>query len=166
VSEPEGKEGAGTVLLGLVLLLVVVVLAIDAAGNPELQRRFGRDPGPALQPRVMLGLLGGGALVLIAQGLHRVAKAGWRVGNPLAGVDRLLLPAFMVACMLAFVQVAPVLGFLPTAIAFTAGWAVILVAQDEGLRLSWRLAAMIGAAVAAAGAMYYVFQRLIGVPFP
>jgi hypothetical protein len=160
------RDGLGVVLLGVGLIVVVALFAIDAGSNPELHRRYGRDPGPGFQPYVMLWLLGGGAVVLIGQGLYLIARAGWRVQSPLAGIDRLLLPVIMVLSMLAFIWAAPIVGFLPSAIAFTAAWAAILALQDEGLGRPVRLGLLILGAAAVAGVMFFLFRRLIGVPFP
>lgn len=142
----ETVVGAGFVVAGA---LIVGATLSYPPGEPG-------QPGPALFPRLVGGLMVGGGALLARQGLR--AGGG---GEP-AEWRRLTSPGFrnalfVVGAVLFYIAVADRLGFLPTA-------AAILFA------LMWRLAVRPAVATAVAVAfslfVWALFARLLRVPLP
>ena len=145
-------------LLGGILLAFAAAVVAMAQGFPVLA---GMDVGPGLFPTVVgtgLGLCG---LVLIVQGLarRRAGRAGpwveaapwmrsWRLGGNLAAV---------IAALVLYVLMSPVLGFHLTAV-------VLLLGLFLMLSVRWPLA--VGFAVAVPLLIHYVFYTLLRVPLP
>lgn len=156
-------------IAGLVILVAVAILSIEFAGNPDLVKAGARDPGPGFLPRMVLILLGLCALWMTVTSVWGFARTARDEGTAGAGgaraeLRRMLVPALMIAALAAVVWLAPGLGFLPVAIVFTVGWALVIAWQDRatGTKAGYVVAG-VGALVFTV-AVYALFDRVIGVP--
>lgn len=127
---------------------------------------YGADPGPAFLPRIIIGLLVVTSVILAATGAFKVYVNRGGAANL---VTRALLASFaapvgLVLSLAALLWLAIRVGFLPVALPFAIFWCAVIALQD-GMPRTWRTFAFsIGGGVLAAGVVYLVFVRLIGVP--
>ncbi|RRO17584.1 hypothetical protein EIL87_09860 [Saccharopolyspora rhizosphaerae] len=143
------RTALATGLFGALMLLGAVVIVADAMRLPGL----GSAMGPAVMPVLVAVLLGGVGLGLLVQsGLRlRTAEAvprsgaAWRV-------------AALVGALLAFAVLLPLLGYVATATGLFVAAALLLGAPRRWVLLAygWALAT----------AVFFVFDRLIGLSLP
>jgi hypothetical protein len=164
MAEESDGEGFRRLSVGVVLLACVLVLGYSVATDPILTENYGRDPGPAFQPALMLWLLAAGAAALVFDGLYRMWRSQWAGAVSLGRADRLIYPGAMVASLIAYALVVPYVGFFVTSVIFSAGWAMTLEAQDARRGEIGRLLVSAAESTFIAAVIYLVFERLIGIP--
>ncbi|OZM81425.1 tripartite tricarboxylate transporter TctB family protein [Pseudonocardia sp. MH-G8] len=140
-----------TAAFGALLLLAAVLVIVDAARLPETSAVVGPAAVP-LPVGVALGVVGAGLLVDSRRKLGR-AEAG-QAWQPRAALRVLGL----VAALVAFALLLPVLGYVVTATALFVAAALLLDAPRDWRVLAW------GWALAAV--VFLVFDRLIGLTLP
>ncbi len=148
-------------ITGVIIVAGVMFLWRNLASDPIVMQQWGRDPGPAFQPIVMLTLLGLSALGLaVTSAINALRTRGVvGLGNGIAAVA---MPGAMVATLLIFVALVPRIGFLASALIFTAGWSALIARRDgEGGR---GIALAVGGGVLVAYGIFTVFSTMIGVP--
>jgi putative tricarboxylic transport membrane protein len=136
---------------GGLLLIAAVLVVVDAVRLPETSAVV----GPAVVPLpvgVLLGVVGAGLLVDARVKLRR-AEPG-RAWQPRAGLRVLGL----VAALVGFALLLPLLGYVVTATALFVAAALLLDAPRDWRVLAW------GWALAAV--VFLVFDRLIGLTLP
>ena len=136
---------------GGLMLLAAVLVIVDAARLPDTSAVVGPAAVP-LPVGVLLGLVGAGLLVDSRVKLSR-ATAG-QPWQPRAGLRVLGL----VAALIGFALLLPVLGYVVTAAALFVAAALLLDAPRD-----WRVVVW-GWALAAV--VFLVFDRLIGLTLP
>lgn len=140
-----------TAAFGGVLLLAAVLVIVDAARLPETSAVVGPAAVP-LPVGVLLGVVGAG---LIVQARLRLATAApgpaWQRG----AVARVL---GLVAVLVAFALLLPVLGYVLTSAGLFTAAAMLLGAPNPARTAAW------GWALAAI--VFLVFDRLIGLSLP
>ena len=148
-------------ITGMIIVTGVVFLWRNLASDPIVMQQWGRDPGPAFQPIVMLTLLGLSALGLAVTSAISAFRARGVVdlGNGIASVA---MPAAMVATLLIFVALVPNIGFLASALVFTSGWSALIAWRDGGGPRAIALA--VGGGALVAYVIFTVFSTMIGVP--
>jgi len=156
-------------ITGLAIMAAVAILAIDFATDPALVTAGARDPGPGFLPRIVLILLGTSGLWLAARGFWGLCRDD-RTEGPhtrqlaVAEARRMLVPAAMIATLVGVVWLAPAAGFLPVAIVYTVGWALVIAWRDRDLGPSpGYLLAGLGSLLFTI-AIYALFKGVIGVP--
>lgn len=149
--------------LGVVLLGSAAVLAYSAATDTEMHQDFGLDPGPAFLANILIWLLGIGAVILILHGCLLLMRAGWRVPSPIVDIKRSNVPVLLVASIILYVMLVPVIGFLAISLLFAVVWSTALAVQDHGLTARPLVVSAIGSAIIAIG-IYLTFKQLIGIP--
>jgi putative tricarboxylic transport membrane protein len=140
-----------TAVFGAVMLLAAVLVIVDAARLPDTSAVVGPAAVP-LPVGVALGVVGAGLLVDSRRKLTR-AEAG-RPWQPRAALRVLGL----VAALVGFALLLPVLGYVVTATALFVAAALLLDAPRDWRVLAW------GWALAAV--VFLVFDRLIGLTLP
>ncbi len=132
-------------------------------GNRTLRASLftGADPGPALLPLIVLGLLSLGGLGLVATGLWRAVRH--EGGVPLPPASTHLMPAGFALGLLVLVWLIPHLGFRLPAVAFCLFWLWIMAPGGRPL-IAWLL--RLAAALAIAFGIHFLFAGLLGVPLP
>lgn len=158
-----GTHGFRDLGLGLVLLGSAAVLRYSAATDADMHQNFGLDPGPAFLPDILLWMLGIGALILVFQGIVRLAWAGWRVERPLVDIRRLFVPLLMAISIILYVLLVPTIGFLVASLLFSVVWSLGLTIQDHRFAMQPLLVSAAGSLVLAV-AIYLTFKQLIGIP--
>lgn len=143
------RTSLATGLFGALMLFAAVVLVVDAMRLPGQ----GSAMGPGVMPVIVAALLGAvgiGLLVQTAIRLPRSARdertgAWWRV-------------VALVAVLLAFAALLPVVGYVLAATGLFVAAALLLGAPRRWVVLAygWALAA----------AVFLVFDRLIGLSLP
>jgi putative tricarboxylic transport membrane protein len=140
-----------TAAFGGLMLVGALLVIIDAARLPDTTAVVGPAAVP-LPVGVLLGLVGAGLLVDARIKLRRATPGEpWQ---PRAGLRVLGL----VAALVAFALLLPVLGYVVTAAALFVAAALLLDAPRD-----WRVAAW-GWALAAV--VFLIFDRLIGLTLP
>jgi putative tricarboxylic transport membrane protein len=152
---PEESQDRRTVLasaaFGAVLLVAAVLVIVDAVRLPETSEAVGPAAVP-LPVGALLAIVGAALLVQArAQSATAVRGTPWPAG---AGL-RLL---GMVAALVAFAFLLPVLGFVVTSTALFVAAAMLLGAPRswQTLAYGWALSAIV----------FLVFDRLIGLSLP
>ena len=150
-----GEQDRGTLLasaaLGVVMMIGAVVVLVEAASL----RPSDEVVGPAAAPTavgILLGVLG--ALLVLQAGRHlRTATA-----RPELPHRRLLRLAAMVALLVAFAVVLPLVGYVVASALLFTGAALLLGAPHPARTAAygWTLA----------GVVFLVFDRLIGLALP
>lgn len=143
------RTALSTGLFGALMLLGAVVIIVDATRLPDQNSAM----GPAVMPVMVAVLLG-------AVGIGLLVQAGLR----LLGAARAELPGAwwrvvaLVAVLLAFALLLPLIGYVLTATGLFVGAALLLGAPRRWVLLAygWALAA----------AVFFVFDRLIGLSLP
>ncbi|TWF93769.1 tripartite tricarboxylate transporter TctB family protein [Saccharopolyspora dendranthemae] len=143
------RTALATGLFGVLMLLAAVVLVVDAMRLPDQ----GSAMGPAVMPvivAVLLAAVGIGLAVRSGRQLPRAERdertgAWWRVVG-------------LVAALLAFAALLPVVGYVLAATGLFVAAALLLGAPRRWVVLAygWALAA----------AVFLVFDRLIGLSLP
>lgn len=138
-----------TGLFGALMLLGAVVLVVDAMRLPDQDSAM----GPAVMPVLVAVLLGGVGIGLLVQARIRLpgaaeassSGAGWRV-------------VALVVVLVAFAVLLPLVGYVLTATGLFVAAALLLGAPRRWVLLAygWALAA----------AVFFVFDRLIGLSLP
>lgn len=155
-TSPAGEiPDRGTVLasaaFGALMLVAAVLVVVDAVRLPETTGVVGPAAIP-LPVGVLLGAVGAGLLV---QARLRLAGAGRGPARPRGAALRVLA---LVAALVAFALLLPLLGYVLTSAALFTAAAFLLGAPRD-----WRTAAT-GWALAATA--FLVFDRLIGLTLP
>ena len=145
------RTAIATAVFGGLMLVAAVLVIVDAARLPETSATLGPAAVP-LPVGVLLGVVGASLLIrgrmdlsVALPGPQRPRHAGWRV-------------AALVAVLVAFAVLLPVIGYIVSAAGLFAAAAMLLGAPN-GLRAvayGWALAALI----------FLVFDRLIGLTLP
>ena len=137
--------------LGVVMMVGAVVVLVDAASL----RAGDEFVGPAAAPTVVGILLGAlGALLVLQSGRHlRSATARQALPH-----RRLLRLAAMVALLVAFAGLLPILGYVVASALLFTGAALLLGAPHPA-----RIAAY---GLTLAGLVFLLFDRLIGLALP
>lgn len=143
------RTALATGLFGALMLLGAVVLIVDAMRLPDQNSAM----GPAVMPVIVAVLLGVVGIGLLIQAKVRLPGAeattrpgaGWRV-------------AALVGALLAFAVLLPLLGYVVSATGLFVAAALLLGAPRRWVLLAhgWALAA----------AVFFVFDRLIGLSLP
>lgn len=137
----------------------------SVAATPALWAdEYGVDPGPGLLPRLVLGLLTLGALVLIGNGVRRMLTETAEPGF----WDRLkrgtLVPAIFIVSLVVYVPAFELIGYVPASVVLAATWMAFLgLRSRDGSAASALLQAGAGTAIGV-GLIYLIFVQLIGVP--
>jgi putative tricarboxylic transport membrane protein len=137
--------------LGIVMMVGAVVVLVDAASL----RPSDEFVGPAAAPTaagILLGVLG--ALLVLQSGRHlRSATARQALPH-----RRLLRLAAMVALLVAFAVLLPILGYVVASALLFTGAALLLGASHPARTAAygWTLA----------GVVFLIFDRLIGLALP
>jgi len=140
-----------TAAFGALLLVVAVLVIVDAVRLPATSAAVGPAAVP-LPVGVALGVVGALLLVDARRKLPRAAAgAAWQ---PRAGLRVLGL----VAALIGFALLLPLLGYVVTATALFVAAALLLDAPRDWRVLAW------GWALAAV--VFLVFDRLIGLTLP
>ncbi len=163
---PEGKStppigltavpGAGSIsstTLGVIMAIGGIVIVVDA-----LDLKAASDPlGPRAMPTLVGGLLILLGMLLVLRYV-RPALRYWRGGAPREHLPRLLRVAGLVALLIAFALLLPLLGFVLCSALLFAGAALLLDAPPKWqlILYGWILAA----------AVFLIFDRLIGLSLP
>ncbi|TQM04361.1 tripartite tricarboxylate transporter TctB family protein [Pseudonocardia kunmingensis] len=140
-----------TAALGALMLLAAVLVIVDAARLPDTSAVV----GPAAVPMpvgVALGVVGAGLLV---DSRRKLPRAG--AGRPWQAHAALRVLG-LVASLVGFALLLPVLGYVVTATALFVAAALLLDAPRDWRVLAW------GWALAAV--VFLVFDRLIGLTLP
>lgn len=137
--------------LGVLMVVVAVVVLVDAASLADVEATVGPAAAPTLVG-VLLGIVGA-ALALRGLAELRAAAAGKTVGR-----GPLVRLAAMVALLVGFALLLPVLGYVVASAALFTGAALLLGAPStwRTLAYGWTLAAIV----------FLVFDRLIGLTLP
>lgn len=136
---------------GALLLLAAVLVIVDAARLPETSAVVGPAAVP-LPVGVLLGVLGAGLVVDSRRRLPRAVA-----GPPLQSRAGLRVLG-LVAALVGFALLLPLLGYVVTATALFVAAALLLDAPRDWRVLAW------GWALAAV--VFLVFDRLIGLTLP
>ena len=151
---PEGTDRR-TVLasaaFGAVMLVAAVLVIVDALRLPETNAAVGPAAVP-LPVGVLLGVVGAGLLVQARAQLGTAVRG--KAWPPRAGL-RLL---GMVAALVAFALLLPVLGFVVASTALFVAAAILLGAPNfwRTVAYGWALSAIV----------FLLFDRLIGLSLP
>ncbi|MFF5987178.1 tripartite tricarboxylate transporter TctB family protein [Prauserella flavalba] len=140
-----------TALFGGLMLVAAVLVVVDAVRLPETSGIVGPAAVP-LPVGVLLGAVGA-ALLVRARTQLRDARPGSR--RPAHGALRV---CGMVAALVAFALLLPVLGYVVSSAALFAVTAILLGAPraPQAIAYGWALAALV----------FLVFDRLIGLTLP
>jgi len=135
---------------GAVMLVAAVLVIVDAARLPET----GAAVGPAAVPLPVGVLLGVVGAALLVQARTQLATARSAAVQPKAGLRVL----GMVAAVVAFALLLPVLGYVVTSTGLFVAAAMLLGAPSlwRSVAYGWALAAIV----------FLVFDRLIGLSLP
>ncbi|MEB3371042.1 tripartite tricarboxylate transporter TctB family protein [Saccharopolyspora mangrovi] len=143
------RTALATGLFGALMLVAAVVVVVDARRLPEQDSAT----GPAVMPLIVAALLAAVGFGLLVQAGIRLraaeptprSGAGWRV-------------VALVGALLAFAALLPLLGYVVTATGLFVSAALLLGAPRRWVLLAygWALAA----------AVFFVFDRLIGLSLP
>ncbi len=142
-----------TAVFGGLLLIAAVLVIVDAVRLPATTAVVGPAAVP-LPVGVALGVVGAGLLVDSRRKLRRVDFGAGAPWQPRAGLRVLGL----VAALVAFALLLPLLGYIVTATALFAAAALLLDAPRDWRILAW------GWALSAV--VFLVFDRLIGLTLP
>ncbi|MBM2614654.1 tripartite tricarboxylate transporter TctB family protein [Actinoplanes sp. LDG1-06] len=147
MNRPPGPEQRASALLGLLMVVAGVVVLVDAARLPGSDEALGPAAAPTLIG-VLLGLLGGGLLVQ--------ARGSLRTGN--GKPRRLWRLTALVATLLAFAFLLPIMGFVFCAAVLFVSAALLLGAPHPArvVAYGWTLAVVV----------FLVFDVLIGLSLP
>jgi putative tricarboxylic transport membrane protein len=141
-----------TVALGGVMVVAAIVVLVDAAGL----RPSTAAMGPAVAPTIVGAALGAVGLVLAARAWWELRRTTPRNDLPLRA--RFVRLAAMVALLIAFAVLLPLLGYVVTSALLFTGAALLLGAPNpiRTLACGWTLA----------GLVFLVFDGLIGLALP
>lgn len=149
--ELDRHTALATALFGGLLLLAGVLVIVDAVRLPDTSAVV----GPAAVPLPVGVALGAVGAVLLVDALRKLPRAGaatpWQ---PKAGLRVLGL----VAALIGFALLLPLLGYVVTATALFVAAALLLGAPRDWRVIAW------GWALAAV--VFLVFDRLIGLTLP
>ncbi|MBG0565000.1 tripartite tricarboxylate transporter TctB family protein [Actinoplanes aureus] len=148
--DQERAQARASALLGLIMVVAAVVVLVDAANLRESDDALGPAAAPTLIG-LLLGVLGG---ALVVQGVRFLRTPQGSALDP----RRLRRLAAMVALLIAFALVLPILGYVVSSAALFAGAALLLGAPHPArvVAYGWTLAAL----------AFLIFDRLIGLSLP
>lgn len=148
---PDRRTVFASAAFGAVLLVAAVLVIVDALRLPETNAAVGPAAVP-LPVGVLLGVVGAGLLVQARAQLGTAVRG--KAWPPKAGL-RLL---GMVAALVAFALLLPVLGFVVTSTALFVAAAILLGAPHfwRTVAYGWALSAIV----------FLLFDRLIGLSLP
>ncbi|MCV7280417.1 tripartite tricarboxylate transporter TctB family protein [Mycolicibacterium flavescens] len=154
-AEASGQDDRATVLasaaFGALMVIAAVLVIVDAARLPETNAAV----GPAVVPLPVGALLGVIGAALLVQSRMKWAQA--ETGRPYQARAGLRLLA-MVAALVLFAVLLPVLGYVVSSAALFVAAAMLLGAPAfwQTVAYGWALAAIV----------FLVFDRLIGLTLP
>jgi putative tricarboxylic transport membrane protein len=163
---PEGKStppveliavpGAGSIsstTVGVIMIIGGIVVLVDTLGLKEATDPLGPRAMPTLVGSLLIVL---GALLVLRY--IRPALRYWRAGAPREHAPRLLRVAALVALLVAFALLLPLLGFVVASALLFTGAALLLDGPPKWqlILYGWILAA----------AIFLIFDRLIGLSLP
>lgn len=151
VEVPERRTVLASAAFGAVLLIGAVLVIVDAVRLPQTHEAVGPAAVP-LPVGVLLGIVGAGLLVQARTQLSTAVRGSpWPPGAAL----RLL---GMVAALMAFAFLLPLLGFVLTSTALFVAATTLLGAPHfwRSIAYGWALSAIV----------FLVFDRLIGLSLP
>jgi putative tricarboxylic transport membrane protein len=142
-------------VFGLLLLLLGAAVLVGVQGYPRIP---GQPVGPALFPGLIAAGLCICGLLLVVRGWRRRGEQRWLVWDDWVRSPRHLVALLvLLGSVVFYIAVAPVLGFLPTAL-------IILLALFLVLRVP-PVRAMVVAVVAVL-LVHAAFYKLLKVPLP
>jgi putative tricarboxylic transport membrane protein len=148
---PDRHTVLASAVLGAVMLVAAVLVIVDAVRLPETSEAVGPAAVP-LPVGVLLGVLGAALMVQARAQFGSASRdTTWQPGA-------LLRVLGMVAALVAFAVLLPVLGYVVSAAALFVAAAMLLGAPRFWLTVAygWALAAIV----------FLVFDRLIGLSLP
>lgn len=147
----EGRTELASALFGVLMMVAGAVVIVDALRLPDTSGTFSPAAVP-LPVGVLLGVVGLGLLV---QARGRLGSAAPSRHWPPAAVLRVLA---LVATIVAFALLLPLLGYVVSSAALYSAAAMLLGAPRslQTVATGWALAALI----------FLVFDRLIGLTLP
>jgi putative tricarboxylic transport membrane protein len=148
---PDRRTVFASAAFGAVLLVAAVLVIVDALRLPETNAAVGPAAVP-LPVGVLLGVVGAGLLV---QARAQLGTAVHGTAWPPKAALRLL---GMVAALVAFALLLPVLGFVVTSTALFVAAAILLGSPHfwPTVAYGWALSAIV----------FLLFDRLIGLSLP
>ena len=153
----EPGEARASALLGLLMMVAAAVVLVDAANL----RGSDAPVGPAAAPTllgILLGLLGGALAVQARSALRTPESAPNETRSARVTARRLWRLAALVAILIAFALLLPILGYVVSATALFTGAALLLGAPHPPrvVAYGWTLAVLV----------FLIFDRLIGLTLP
>jgi len=166
----ERRTATGDLVAGIVLLAVSAVGGWSLLTNKFLiSTNYGKDPGPALLPILLIALLALSAVALIAIAgtkLIRMGPSGTDRERFGATMRPLAVPVLMTAILLVYSQSMDWLGFLESTAAFAVFWTVTLGLQEDPKPAPVTFAIWLIEGAAICAGIYAVFAWFIKVPLP
>jgi hypothetical protein len=169
----EVNTPARDVAVGLFILAWAVVGWISVAGNSRLFGDFGRDPGPALMPVVVLAILSAGGLAILATAIVRLVRgAGPQPAERTTFGARLrphLVPATLLVTLAVYPTVMHAIGYAAATAVFVLGWILALSGWrylPHGRARLLAAVAAVGATAAVVAILYTSFVVVIRAPLP
>jgi len=149
--QPDRREVLASGAFGVMMLVAAVLVIVDAVRLPATSEAVGPAAVP-LPVGVLLGVVG--AALLVRARLQLATAVEQHPWQPGAGVRVL----GMVAALVGFALLLPLLGYVVTAAALFGAAALLLGAPHplRTLTYGWALAAIV----------FLVFDRLIGLSLP
>jgi putative tricarboxylic transport membrane protein len=148
---PDRNTVLASAVLGALMLVAAVLVIVDAVRLPETSEAVGPAAVP-LPVGVLIGVLGAGLLVQARAQLGSASReTTWQPGA-------LLRVLAMLAALVAFALLLPVLGYVVSSAALFVAAAMLLGAPRfwRTVAYGWALAAIV----------FLVFDRLIGLSLP
>ena len=163
------RQAKADLITGLVLLGVAALATWSILSNERLIGvNYGADPGPALLPALLVGLLVLCALWMVATSAltlwrwrHRGSDHSFR-----GTLGDVWFPVLIVATLVVYLPTMLRVGFLPTTLGFATFWAIAIGIQDKGRPRGLTVVLYVGEAVALTVGIYLIFERIIQVPLP
>ena len=170
VTESAGPRG--DIYASIVMLLIAAGGGWMVLTNPELVGTdYGPDPGPGMLPQLALGLLALFSAILMARAIVALARPdrAARSHGEIIRLNgkRLGVPALMVATLLVYALVFPIVGFVWATLAFAVFWSVLLGIIE--FRPAGNMAAYalyVGEAALITLLVWLAFAKLIKIPLP
>jgi len=154
---------------GVFILLWGLVGVAGLLWRPAIwQDDYGLDPGPGLLPLIVIaGLLVGGVLLMIQGALHLARAPCGAVSTALRQErEPTVMATALLASVIAYVLALKGVGFIPATLVFAAVWITTVFLRDGATGFLRTFGIALVAAAVITASVYFVFQRLIGVPLP
>lgn len=162
----EARPSVGDLVLGILFIGIGIAGLYDVLTDPFLDLFTGRDPGPALMPQLMLGLLIlAGVVQIVTVCVRAVAASGFRSDTQFR-LRTIALPASFVLTLILYATIVRWSGYLAATFVFALFWLPIIQLRNIG-RPSPSIWLLMGfEAALVTGALWAVFKYLILVPLP